>query len=159
MPPFHRRSVFVVLAIVLEFSGCAPSPAELASQLLGRWQRVGENGLSEPYVFAEYVEFRPGGQLVELLWDPGPQQAWTVNVSHYAVSSDGRVEFSGDCWRGWERYPCAHTYVVSQAGTSLRIVDEQDRNKKAQYRRIADLDPEPPPMLAPPFPSPTPAAP
>jgi hypothetical protein len=97
--------------------------------------------------------------LVELLWDAGPQRAWTVNVSHYAVSSDGRVEFSGSCWRGWERYPCTHTYAVSLAGNSLRIADEQDRNRKVQYRRIADLEPEPPPTLAPPFPSPTPAVP
>jgi hypothetical protein len=159
VPAFYRRSALLIVAIFLVSSGCTPSPTQLASQLLGRWQRVGENSLSEPYVFAEYVEFRPDGQLIELLWDPGPQQAWTVNVSHYAVSSNGGVEFSGSCWRGWERYPCAHTYAVSQAGASLRIVDKQDRNKNVQYRRIADLEPEPPPTLAPPSPSPTPAAP
>ena len=158
VPAFQRRSIFVVLVIFLVSSGCVPSAALHTEQLLGRWQRVEVGNLTEPYVFAEYVEFRPGGQLVELLWDPGPQQAWTINVSRYAVVSDGRVEFSGNCWRGWERYFCTHTYAVSQAGTSLRIIDDQDRHKTVQYRRIADLEPEPPPTLAPPFPSPTPAS-
>ena len=70
-------------------SGCTPSPAALTTQLLGRWQRVGEGNLTESYVFAEYVEFRPGEERVELLWDPGSQRAWTINVSRYAVLQRG----------------------------------------------------------------------
>lgn len=157
VPGLYHRPILIVVAILLASSGCAPSRSQLAEQLLGRWQRVGEGSVMEPSAFAEYVEFRPGGQLVQLLWDAGPQQAWTIDMAHYAVSSAGRVEFSGYCWHGWERYPCAHTYAVSRAGNTLRITDEQDQHKTVQYRRIADLEPEPPPTLVPPFPSPTPA--
>ena len=157
MLAFCRRAAFAILVLLLVLSGCAPSSATFTTQLLGRWQRVGERNLTEPYVFAEYVEFRPGGELVELLWDPGSQRAWTINVSRYAATSDGRIEFSGNCWRGWDRYLCTRTYAVSQMGDALSIADVQDRQKTVEYRRIADLDPEPPPTLAPPFPSPTPA--
>jgi hypothetical protein len=158
VPTFSHRQAFVGLAILLALSSCAPSPSQFTEQLLGRWQRVGNGYLPEPYISAEYVEFRSDGQLVELLWDSRPQQAWTINVSHYAVSSDGRMEFSGNCWRGRDRYSCAHTYTVSRLGDTLRISDEQDQQKTVQYRRIADLEPEPPPTLAPPFPSPTPVS-
>ena len=153
----YRRAMLIVVAILLACSGCAPSASQLAGQLLGRWQRVGENSLSGPDVFVEYVEFRPDGMLVELLWDAGPQRAWTINVAHYAVTADGQVEFSGNCWEGWKRYPCSRTYTVSRPGNTLRISDEQDQHKTVQYRRVADLEPEPPPTLAPPFASPTPA--
>jgi len=153
VPSFSHRKAFVGFAILLALSSCAPALTE--NQLLGRWQRI-EGYLPEPYRSAEYVEFRSGGELVELLWDSGSQQAWTINVSRYAVSSAGRIEFSGNCWRGGERYLCTRTYAASQMGNTLRITDEQDQQKTVHYRRIADLEPEPPPRLAPPLASPTP---
>ena len=158
MRAFQRRVLLVAIAILFALSGCTPAAGSLAGRLLGRWQRIGEGYLPEPYISAEHVEFRPDGQLIELLWDAGPQQAWTIAVAHYAISSNGHVEFNGYCWRGWERYPCTHTYAVARTGDTLRIIDIQDQNRVVQYRRIADLEPEPPPTLVPPFASPTPAS-
>lgn len=157
VPAVSHRTAFVGLAILLALGSGAPAASPLTDQLLGRWQRVGEGYLPEPYIAAEYVEFRPGGQLVELLWDSGPQRAWTINVSQYAVSFAGRVKLSGNCWRGWERYACTHTYTVLRLGDTLRVSDERDQQRAVQYRRVADLEPELPPTLAPPFPSPAPA--
>ncbi len=153
----YRRSTLVVFLLCLVLSSCAPSSDQVATRLPGRWQRVGESGPTEPNVFLSHLEFRPDGRLIHLLWDQGPQQMWMIGSSQYAVLADNRLELTGDCWRGWERFTCTRTYAVALAGDILRISDEQDSHKMVTYQRFGDLSADLPPTLAPPFPSPTPS--
>jgi hypothetical protein len=156
---FQRRSVFVVLSILLVFSGCAPSATQITDQLLGRWQRVAEGPyMDAPFPSAKYLEFRPDGQLVELDYDAKLQQAWMLDVRHYAIAPSGRVEIDGYCWRGSESFPCTRAYVATRTDNKLNFTDEQAQPQPMtiQYRRIADFEPELPPMAPLPFASPTP---
>ncbi len=155
----QRRLGFIVLLILLMFSSCAPSATQVTEQLLGRWQRVDEGPyMDAPFPYADCLEFRPNGQLVELAYDAKSQQAWTIDVRHYAIASSGRVEIDGYCWHGKESIPCTHAYVAKRTDNTLYFTDEQAQPQPMtlQYRRIADFEPELPPMLAPPFASPTP---
>ena len=144
--------------VLLTVSGCVRSAAESTSQILGRWQRVGEPGLDEPSLFAENVEFRQAGQLVILLWDKGPDKVWMIGQGQYELPAGDRIQFTGDCWRGYERYPCTRTYSLLLVGDSLRLSDDEQPPHQVAYKRAGAIGPDLPPTLAPPVASPTPGA-
>ena len=151
-----RRALFAFAIMLLTVSSCVRSAAESTSQILGRWQMVGEPGLYEPYLFAENVEFRQAGRLVILLWDKGPDKVWMIGQGQYELLTGNQIKFTGDCWRGYERYSCSRTYNLLLVGDSLRISDDENPPHQVEYRRAGAIGPKLPPTLAPPFPSPTP---
>ena len=146
------------MLLLLASSGCAASTADPASEILGRWQRVGQPGIGEPAsLLSEYVEFRENGQLVMLLFDQGPGQFWTTGSERYALVSRDRVQVTGTCWQGWESYECSRVYGFALGGDTLRIFDGPQTERQVEYQRIGTIDKDLPPTLAPPFPSPTPS--
>ena len=69
-------------------AACANSTADQEHMLEGRWHRAAEGFVSDPFqsLATEYLELRPQGVIVSLLFDQGPQAYWTTAMGHYAVS-------------------------------------------------------------------------
>jgi hypothetical protein len=124
---------------------------EASAGLLGRWQRVSPAGPGDPNeLSSEYIEFREAGVLLTLLRDA--DAFWLIGSATYSLTTDDQLQVVGTCYKGWERYACTRTYAFTLAGDSLTISGDG----LAEYQRISALDPNLPPTLAPPFPSPTP---
>ena len=145
----------ILLVALVSCLGISEDPSQ---QILGRWQRVREVTLGDPLgsLASEYVEFREGGQLITLMYDKGPDTFWTTNKANFSFPESGRIEVQGFCWQGWERYDCSGEYSYTLSGDRLQIMEDQDPNSQAEYKRIGALDPDPPPTLVPPFATPTP---
>jgi hypothetical protein len=150
-------SVAALLLLVL-LSACG-APARAEERILGRWQRVGEPGVGDPLgtLAAEYVEFREDGLLAVLLFDQGPGTFWTTRTGGYAFSDQARIEIKGTCWRGMQSYECLGNYGLVLDGDRLKIFEDSTIGRQVEFRRIAPLGRDAPPVLGPPMPSPTPA--
>ncbi len=147
----------VGLAVFL--AACANSTADQEHMLEGRWHRAAEGFVSDPLqsLATEYLELRPQGVFVSLLFDQGPQTYWTTALGHYAVSGT-EITISGKCWQGWQSYACSKVYRFELKGDDLTIFDTADPAHRIDYRRAGAVGRALPPTLAPPAPSPTPAA-
>jgi hypothetical protein len=138
-------------------AGCTLLAGDPSQQILGRWQRVGQATVGDPLgsLASEYVEFRQNGQLVSLLYDVGPDRFWTIHTNSFAFLENKRIRIEGYCWRSWERFDCTEEYRYTLSGDRLRISEDGDANGRVEFRRTGALEPEPPPTLVPPGPSPT----
>ena len=150
---------FAATILLTLVAGCTLLAGDPSHRILGRWERVGQATTGDPLgsLASEYVEFREDGQLVSLLFDAGPDRFWTIHTNSYAFPERGRIRIEGHCWRSWERFDCTGEYSFALSGDHLRISEDGDANGRVEFRRTGELEPEPPPMLVPPGPSPTPA--
>jgi hypothetical protein len=143
--------VLLLLLSLALLTACGKATSDLNQDILGKWQRVSPAGPGDPSeLSAEYLEFRPDGVLLVLLKDM--DTFWWINSATYTITSSSRMQVTGSCWRGSERYSCARDYTLSLAGDELSL----SADNEAQYRRVGELSEELPPTLAPPLPSPTP---
>lgn len=151
--PITTLGLIAVLA-----AACGPTTQSVARDLLGRWERVGQPNVEDPLasLAAEHVEFREQGLLAVLLFDEGPGQYWTVGTGGYAILEPDRLQITGKCWQGFESRECAREYRLLLDGDRLTLLSLEAAGG-VEYRRAGPLEPEPPPTLAPPRPSATPA--
>jgi hypothetical protein len=151
-------AIAAVIGVALAGAGCA-RPAGEAAALLGRWQRVGQSGIYEPMALAsEFIELRADGQVLILLWDQQPDEWWLVGSEAYSVPERGQLELTGWCWRGQERYSCTRRYRFTLDGDVLHVFEGEAGQSGVIYRRLGPPAAEIPPTLAPPMPTPLPAA-
>ncbi len=148
-----------LFGLTMLLAACANSTAGQERMLEGRWHRAAEGFVSDPFqsLATEYLELRPQGLIVSLLFDQGPQTYWTTATGHYAVSGTDQITISGKCWQGSQSYACSKVYRFEMKGDDLTIFDTGDPAHQLDYRRAGAVSPALPPTLAPPAPSPTPA--
>lgn len=150
MPRLWLSRLVLLLTLAL-LTACARATSDVASDILGRWERISPAGPGDPSELSgEYLEFRQDGVLLVLLKDM--DTFWLINSATYTVLSYTEMQVAGSCWRGQERYACTRTYTLSLAGDKLSL----SADNQAEYRRVGELSEDLPPTLALPFPSPTP---
>jgi hypothetical protein len=154
-----------LLLLTMALVACRASPMDREAALQGRWHRLSDLSTSDSFVgdpfgslAGEYFEFRPGGVLASLLYDPGPQQFWTTRTGEYAVASVDQVTVKGQCWRGWQSYDCWRTYRFELQRDRLTIYDPENEQRHVEYTRRGAASVDLPPTLIPPMPSATPPA-
>ena len=155
---YHNYLFTILLGAAIALGGCAPSKAEIEKSIQGRWQRVGEPNVHDPFqgLASEYIELRSNGVLVSLLADSAPRTFWTIATGAYSVPQVGQVIVQGKCWQGWQNYDCSRTYRFELNQDHLVIFDNADEGRSVEYTRFGPASAELPPTLAPPMPSATP---
>ncbi len=145
------------LAVIVALAGCAYAAAGRESAILGRWHRLAEPNLDDPFqtLASEYIEFAPNGVLVSLLFDRGPGRFWTATTGEYSVSGADQITISGRCWQGWRSYACSRTYGFTLKEDRLIIFDHKHQERRLEFERIVTASTDLPPTLAPPVPSAT----
>ena len=151
----------VALVLALLLVGCAKLTLDRETAIQGRWHRIAEPNLHDPFqsLASEYIEFRPNGVLACLLFDQGPQLFWTTSTGEYVVSDTHQVTIKGKCWQGWQSYDCSRVYDIELKGDSLTIFDNDSQWRRVEYERVGAVSSDLPPRLVPPMPSATPTTP
>lgn len=133
----------------------SPDPSHA---IIGRWQRVSETGMGEPdWLLSKFIEFRENGVIISLLHDLAPDEFWSTGTGEYRFGEQDQIYFAGNCWQSRQRYACTRLYRYSLDSDRLRISNESN-TLRVEFKRVSAIEMQPPPTLAPPFPSPMPAA-
>ena len=148
MTNMKRGIAFAAVVVLLLITACGGAKDGAAAGIVGRWQRTSTAGPGDPNeTSAEYIEFRKDGALLGLLRDG--DAFWLIWSASYTIAASDKIEVSGTCYKGWERYPCTRAYDLMLEGDTLTITGDYP----AEYQRIGDSGPDLPPTLAPPMPS------
>ncbi len=110
-----------ILLLVVALSGC--SAGDPADYILGRWQRSSPAGLDRPMaLMAEYLELRPDGQLITLLYDESKAAFWEIGGGEYRFPAAGQISVSGRCWGATDWESCTHIHSFQLRGQDLTLV-------------------------------------
>jgi hypothetical protein len=159
-PKDHRVVVlFLPLVLAILLAGCGDSAVGGEDAIQSRWHRVTEPNVHDPFqtLASEYVEFRPQGLLVSLVFDQVSQTFRTTMAGEYAISAADQVTIKGKCWQGWRSHDCSERYRFDLQGDRLTVSDSENDERRVVYERMGGISSDPPPTLIPPMPSATPA--
>jgi hypothetical protein len=155
----YWRFLFTILLLsAMSLTGCTNSRVDTENAIQGKWHRVGEPNVADPLqtLASEYIELRPTGVLVSLLFDPGSQTFWTATTGAYSVAETSQIVVQGKCWQGWQSYDCSQAYRFKIRGDSLTIFENENEQRSVKYERMGAASTDLPPSLVPPMPSATP---
>ena len=159
MPKRYLKYLLTILLLsAMSLTGCANSRVDVENAIQGKWHRVGEPDVADPLqtLASEYIELRPAGVLVSLLFDPGARTFWTANTGAYSIAETSQIVVQGKCWQGWQSYDCSHAYHFEIEGDSLTISENGNEQRSVKYQRMGAVSTALPPTLMPPMPSATP---
>ena len=147
-----RRKILGLAAISMVLLGACGGSNSPAQAVIGRWQIVQDTTLYEPYLFSHDIELRSGGEWIVLVIDQ--DRSYTIQADHYTLKAGDRIEVTGWCWKGYDRFECSGEFNFGVDAKTLNIFD--DAGHSAVYKRVGDIGSSVPPTLVPPFATPVP---